>query len=52
MDPTHLDPTLQLGQAVAVTPSVPIPWTELLRRVYAKTSEDNLFDLAAQLAYY
>jgi membrane protein len=37
---------------VAPLLSLPSPWTELLRRTYAKASEDNFLDLGAQLAYY
>ena len=38
--------------AVTLFPPLPLSWQELVRRTYQKATEDNLLDLAAQLAYY
>ena len=32
--------------------SIPISWTELIKRTIRETSADNVLGLAAQLAYY
>lgn len=37
---------------VVLFPAIPLPWTELLRRTYSRSIDDNIFDLGAQLAYY
>jgi len=35
-----------------VFPTVPIPWSELARRTWRETIDDDVMGLAAQLAYY
>jgi membrane protein len=38
--------------SVSFVPSVPLPWSELIRRTVKDALEDDIFGLAAQLAYY
>ena len=48
----HLATALQPGRDMFRTFSIPITWSELLRRTVREASADNVLGLAAQLAYY